>query len=407
MGRNVWVPVVSGPLAPYAAEYSSWLASREYSRWAAADRLYQFDQLSRWLARRGFGAGDLTGEQAERFARERRVAGVVSWSSPRSVALPLAFLRQVGAVPPPALACPNGSLEELLADYGRYLSIERGLCDHTVFDAYVPASRLFLSGLDGVDGPDLGRLAAADVSSFLARECPKRSVSGARDLVCALRSYLRYLHLAGLIAAPLVWAVPSVADLRDRSLPRGLDPAAVRRLLASCDRRRLGGRRDYAILLLLSRLGLRAGEVAAIRLDDIDWRAGTLLVRGKGNREDLLPVPTDVGEAVVSYLRRRPRCECRALFLRVTAPRQGMDRCTVAWVVRAACDRAGLPRVGAHRLRHTAATQMLRAGATLPEIGQVLRHREQKTTAIYAKVDHAALRTLARPWPVDSHDGAS
>lgn len=402
MGRKVWVPVVSGPLAPYAVEYSSWLVSREYSRSAAADRLYQFDQLSRWLAREGLGVGDLIVEQAERFARVRRAAGVVSWSSPRSVALPLEFLRQLGAVPVPVPVCPGGPLEVLIADYGRYLSIERGLCDHTVFDAYVPTARLFLSGLDGVNGPDLGRLGAAVVSSFLARECPKRSVSGARDLVCALRSLLRYLHLAGFTATPLVWVVPSVADLRDRSLPRGLEPAAVRRLLASCDRRRLAGRRDFAILLLLSRLGLRAGEVAAIILDDVDWRAGMLLVHGKGNREDVLPLPTDVGEAIVSYLRRRPRCECRALFLRVTAPRQGMDRCTVAWVVRAACDRAGLPRVGAHRLRHTAATGMLRAGASLPEIGQVLRHREQKTTAIYAKVDHAALRALARPWPSPS-----
>jgi site-specific recombinase XerD len=258
---------------------------------------------------------------------------------------------------------------------------------------------LFLSSLDSSSGLDLARLAAADVSSFLARECPKRSVSGARDLVCALRSLLRYLHLAGLITAPLVWAVPSVADLRDRSLPRDLEPVVVRRLLASCDRRTLVGRRDFAILLLLARLGLRAGEVAAITLDDIDWRAGMLLVHGKGSREDTLPLPADVGEAIVSYLRRRPRCECRALFLRVSAPRQGLNRCTIAWVVRAACDRAGLPRVGAHRLRHTAATQMLRAGATLAEIGQVLRHREQKTTAIYAKVDHAALRPLARPWP--------
>ncbi|MHB8342268.1 MAG: tyrosine-type recombinase/integrase [Mycobacteriales bacterium] len=407
MGRKVWAPVVSGPLARYAAEYSSWLASRAYSPSAAADRLYQFDQLSRWLARQGLGVGELTSERAERFALERRMAGVASWSSPRSVALPLEFLRQLGAVPPPAPVCPNGPLEELLADYGRYLSIERGLCDHTVFYAYVPAARLFLSGLDGANGPDLAALAAADVSLFLARECQKRSVSGARDLVCALRSLLRYLHLAGLIVAPLVWSVPSIADLRDRSLPRGLDPPVVRRLLASCDRRRLTGRRDYAILLLLSRLGLRAGEVAAITLEDIDWRAGMLVVHGKGNREDALPLPTDVGEAIVSYLRRRPRCQCRALFLRVTAPQQGLNRCTVGWVVRAACDRAGLARVGAHRLRHTAATGMLRAGASLAEIGQVLRHREQKTTAIYAKVDYAALRALARPWPVDAHCSVS
>jgi integrase/recombinase XerD len=399
MGRKVWVPVVSGPLASYAEGFSSWLASRAYSRSAAADRLYQFDQLSRWLAGEGLDVGDLTDEQAKRFAQARHAGGVLSWSSSHSVTLPLEYLRLVGVAPLAAPLCPAGPLEVLLADYGGYLSIERGLCDHTVFDGYVPAARLFLSELDGSDGPDLARMSAADVSSFLARECQGRSVSGARDLVCALRSLLRYVHLAGLVTKPLVWAVPSVADLRGVSLPCGLEPSVVRGLLASCDRRRLVGRRDFAILLLLSRLGLRAGEVAAITLDDIDWRAGTLLVHGKGGREDALPLPTDVGEAIVSYLRRRPRCECRALFLRVTAPRQGLNRCTVAWAVRAACDRAGLPRVGAHRLRHTVATQMLRAGASLPEIGQVLRHREQKTTAIYAKVDQTALQALARPWP--------
>ena len=400
MGRQVWVPVVSGPLAPFAEGYESWLRSRAYSPSAAASRVYQFDQLSRWLQLEGLGAGELTGERAERFAATRRAAGLVTWAAPRSAMLPVGYLRGLGVAPPPVPVLARGPFEELLADYRRYLSVERGLSDHTVFDAYEPAARLFLIAV-GADPNSVGldRLCAAQVSSFLAGECPKRSVSGARDLVCALRSLLRYLHVAGLIKIPLVWAVPSVADLRDRSLPRGLDPAAVRRLLASCDRRRLVGRRDYAILLLLSRLGLRAGEVAAMRLDDVDWRRGELLVHGKGSRQDVLPLPVDVGEAMVSYLRRRPRGECRALFLRVTAPWVAMDRCTVAWVVRAACDRAGLPRVGAHRLRHTAATQMLRAGASLAEIGQVLRHREQKTTAIYAKVDRNALRPLAPPWP--------
>jgi integrase/recombinase XerD len=399
MGRRVWVPVVSGPLAPYAAEFASWLASRAYSPKAAANRLYQFDQLSRWLEREGLGVGELTGEQAERFAAARRAAGLVTWAAPQSAMLPVGYLRSLGVAPAATPMVAQGPLEELLEDYCRYLRVERALCDHTVLDAYVPAARLFLAGWDGPVGLGLERMRVADVSSFLARECLKRSVTGARDLVCALRSLLRYLHLAGLIDAPLVWAVPSVADLRDRSLPRGLEPVAVRRLLASCDRRTLVGRRDYAVLLLLARLGLRAGEVAAIRLDDIDWRAGLLLVRGKGSRQDVLPLPVDVGEAIVSYLRRRPRCECRTLFLRAMAPREGLDRCTVAWVVRAACDRAGLPRVGAHRLRHTAATEMLRAGASLPEIGEVLRHHEPKTTAIYAKVDRKALRPLARPWP--------
>jgi integrase/recombinase XerD len=399
MGKRVWVPVVSGPLAPYAPGFASWLTSRAYSPKAAANRLYQFDRLSRWLEREGLGVGELTGEQAERFAAARRAAGLVTWAAPESAILPVRYLRSLGVAPAATPVVAQGPLEELLEEYCRYLRVERALCDHTVLDAYVPAARLFLAGWDDPDGLGLERMRAADVSSFLARECPKRSVTGARDLVCALRSFLRYLHLAGLIDTPLMWAVPSVADLRDRSLPRGLDPVAVKKLLGSCDRRRLIGRRDYAVLLLLSRLGLRAGEVAAIRLDDIDWRAGLLLVRGKGSRQDVLPLPVDVGEAIVSYLRRRPRCECRALFLRVMAPREGLNRCTVAWVVRAACDRAGLPRVGAHRLRHTAATEMLRAGASLPEIGQVLRHHEPKTTAIYAKVDRKALRPLARPWP--------
>jgi integrase/recombinase XerD len=399
MGKKVRVPVVSGPLAAYAAGFESWLRSQAYSLSAAADRLCQFDQVSRWLEREGLGVGELTDEQAERFVTARRAAGKVTWVSPRSVALLLGYLRELGVAPVPAPPVALGPLEELLADYRRYLRMERGLSEHTVLDTYGPAARLFLAGREGPDGLGLERLRAADVSSFLARGCPRRSVTGARDLVCALRSLLRYLHLAGLIEAPLAWAVPPVADLRDRTLPRGLDPGAVNKLLASCDRRTLPGRRDYAILLLLTRLGLRAGEVAGLRLDDVDWRHGELLVRGKGGRQDVLPLPADAGEALVSYLRRRPRCQCRALFLRVTAPRRELNRCTVAWVVRAACDRAGLPRAGAHRLRHTAATGMLRAGASLPEIGQVLRHREQKTTAIYAKVDRTALRALARPWP--------
>ena len=223
-------------------------------------------------------------------------------------------------------------------------------------------------------------------------------MSGARDLVCALRSFLRFLHLAGLIEAPLVWAVPSVADLRDRTLPRGLEPAAVRSCWPAATG---GGRLGVAITrsCCCSRgLGCaRRGRRDPARRHRL--AAGELLVRGKGGRQDVLPLPVDVGEALVSYLRRRPRCESRALFLRMTAPRHGLNPHTIGWIVREACARAGLPRVGAHRLRHTAATEMLRQGASLAEIGQVLRHREQKTTAIYAKVDRKALRALARPWP--------
>ncbi|MCA1693351.1 MAG: hypothetical protein LC749_00715 [Actinobacteria bacterium] len=191
MGRKVWVPVVSGPLAPYAAGFSSWLASRAYSPSAAADRLYQFDQLSRWLGREGLGVGDLTGERAERFAEARRAAGLVSWASPQSVALPLGYLRQLGAAPAPAPVCPGGPLEELLADYCRYLSVERRLCDHTVFDAYGPVARLFLSGWENPDGLGLERLSAAEVSSswsvsVRSAACRERAIWYVRcDRCCA------------------------------------------------------------------------------------------------------------------------------------------------------------------------------------------------------------------------------
>jgi integrase/recombinase XerD len=192
-----------------------------------------------------------------------------------------------------------------------------------------------------------------------------------------------------------------VAALKGRSLPQALDSATITALLEACDRRRTVGRCNYAILLLLSRLGLRASEVAGLSLDDVGWRAGEIVVRGKGGRVDSLPLPVDVGEAVASYLRRRPSEPdgCRALFLKIATPSGPMSRYAVGAVVREACWRAGMPRMGCHRLRHTAATGMLRSGATLEEIGQVLRHRERRTTAIYARVDRATLRAVAMPWP--------
>jgi len=393
------VPVPAGPLASYAAGYGSWLAERGYSRWTVAHRLRQLDLLSRWLEHEGLRADELTSERVERFAAALRAGGRSSWLAARGMSLPMGYLRELGVAPAVAALVVDDPVERLLTDYGRYLFDERALTKHTVLVRYVPAARLFLGGVLEADGSGLERVTAADVSGFLARECPRHSVAGARELVWALRSFLRYLHVAGLISAPLQWAVPSVADLRDRSLPRGLGPAVVRALLASCDRRRTVGRRDYAVLLLLSRLGLRAGEVAALTLDDIDWRSGELLVAGKGGCYDRLPLSADVGEAIVSYLRRRPGIEDRALFVRVIAPAGAIRSSAVSGIVRSACRRAGLPSVGSHALRHTAATEMLKQGASLPEIGEVLRHREQKTTAIYAKVDRKRLRPLARPWP--------
>jgi integrase/recombinase XerD len=396
MGRRVRRCVVRGPLAPWASGFDGWLAGRGFSPSSVFHRLCLLASLSRWLEREGLGAGELTGERAELFLAERQAAGYVTWVSPRCMALPLAFLREVGAVPSAAGVAAEGPVEELLVGYREYLALERGLAGSTIVE-YERTARVFLE--QRPLGLELERLTAADVSGFLSLECSRRSVPGSRKLVSGLRPLLRYLHVAGLIGSPLVWAVPGVADQRDRSLPRGLDAAVVARLLASCDRRRTVGRRDYAILLLLVRLGLRAGEVAAMQLEDLDWRRGEVLVRGKRDRHDRLPLPVDVGEALVSYLRRRGGDGGRSVFLKVNAPAGPVHGDTVRGVVKDACDRAGVPRVGAHRLRHTAATGMLREGASLVEIAQVLRHREVKTTAIYAAVDRTRLRPLARPWP--------
>ena len=396
MGRWFWSSGVLGPLAPYAPGFERWLVARGFSESSMSKRLWQLGHLSRWLEREGLTVGELTPGRLGQFVAARRASGYVTWVSSRSPKLPLAYLHEIGVAPVPTVA--EGPIEWLLGDYRRYLVRERGLAQTTIA-RYERVARLFLEEREHTDGFALEGLCAADVSLFLARECPKCSVSGARCLVAGLRALLHYLHVAGLTCASLRWAVPVLADQRDRTLPRGLEPAAVAKLLASCDRRRTVGRRDYAILLLLVRLGLRAGEVAAIRLDDIDWRHGEILVRGKGARLDRLPLPVDAGEALVSYLRRRPRSEYRGLFLCVLAPRGPVNGEVISATVRSACLRAGLAPVGAHRLRHTAATEMLRAGASLAEIAQVLRHRHLKTTAVYAKVDRAALRALARPWP--------
>lgn len=294
----------------------------------------------------------------------------------------------------------DDTLERVLAGYRSYLLLERGVSASTV-ECYEPRARRFLSQRQDLVGLGLDRLTAVDVSGFLAREAPLRGDGEARVLVVVVRSVLRYLYAAGLIAGPLEWAVPAVATIRERSLPGAVEPGAVAALLSSCDRERTVGVRDYAILLLLARLGLRASEVCWLTLDDVDWRAGETLIHGKGGRTDLLPVPVDVGEALVAYLRRRPPgpVGCRALFLKMKSPVGPMSRSTVKGVVRLAGLRAGVAGVSPHRLRHTAATQMLHAGASLEEIGQVLRHRERRTTAIYARVDRTTLRTIAQPWP--------
>lgn len=288
--------------------------------------------------------------------------------------------------------------ETLLARYRDYLMSERGLVASTA-EGYVHYVRPFLATRAGVDGVDVPGLTAADVTRFVVATCPGQAHGSAKLTVTALRSLLRFLHAEGLVTTSLASAVPSVASWRLAALPRRLEGGEVERLLASCDRRTVTGRRDYAVLMLLARLGLRSGEVCSLRLDDVDWRAGELTVCGKGRRTERMPLPADVGQALAAYLRRgRPAtAEGRTVFVRVRAPHRPLN--SVSYIVEIAARRAGLGRLHAHALRHTLATQMVRAGVPLPEVGQVLRHRRLLTTAIYAKVDREGLRLVARPWP--------
>jgi integrase/recombinase XerD len=288
--------------------------------------------------------------------------------------------------------------EELLEGFVGYLRRERGLRERSV-EAYVWDVGRFLAQ---VGDRDLRALTAADVSAVALIELDGgRAPATVRRFACALRSFLRYCVVFGVVEHDLSSAVLPVSGRRRSLLPKGVTSSQAATLLAGCDRGSSTGRRDYAVLVVILRLGLRASEVATLRLDHIDWRAGQLMVRGKGGRVDELPLPTDVGAAIAAYLRDgRPRdATAREVFLRVQPPAAAMTRAGVTHIVEAASRRAGIEVVRAHRLRHTAATDMLGHGAALAEIGQVLRHGSPGSTAVYARVDVARLRTIARPWP--------
>jgi site-specific recombinase XerD len=391
---------VTGPLQVYAPGFAGELARLGYTIESAYGQMLVMAHLSRWLADEGLDAAGLTPAVAERFLAARRAAGYSLYLSPKALVPLLGYLRRLGVVPEP-VPVPATPVEALLGRYQRYLVTERGLVPETA-RGYADFVRPFLAGREKDGGLRLEELTAAGVTAFVLATCPGKPKGSAKLTVTSLRSLLGFLHVEGLIAEPLGQFVPSVASWRLAGLPKALEPGQVAALLASCDRRAATGRRDFAMLTLLARMGLRAGEVAALALDDIDWRAGEIIVRGKGSRAERLPLPADVGEAIAAYLRDGrpgPFEAARQVFLRVRAPHRGLTTSGVTQAVFAAGQRAGIGRVFAHQLRHSAATGMLAAGAPLTEIGQVLRHRRLLSTAIYAKADTEALRVLARRWP--------
>jgi len=388
-----------GPLAPHLDAYLKRIEQEGFLPSSVPMQMYAIARFSNWLRTGQVDLHQVDEATVERFLN--RDLDVVHSAESAPLRRFLAMLREMGvtAAKPPE---PRNCRQRFVDEYRRYLLRERGLADTSLLN-YVPFAEQLLSSRFGQSDINLSELTAMDVTKFMQDRVHQLSPGRAKLLVTALRSFLRYLRHQGEISIDLAGCVPAVAVWSLSTLPKFLPAGTVQRVLDHCERDTPDGKRNYAILLALARLGLRACEIVSLSLDDIDWDNGRVTIRCKGGRWVQLPLPADVGEAIAIYLRSgRPRCVCRHVFLRHRAPIHGFSHSiTVSTIVRRALIRTGIEsaRKGAHLFRHTLATDLLREGASLDEIGELLRHRSPNTTALYAKVDVTALRTLALPWP--------
>jgi site-specific recombinase XerD len=391
-----------GPLEPHVDGFAALLQQLGYCRTNGWQKVKLVADLSRWLERKHLTLQQLNEAQTDAFLKARWQR--VSWRSGDQITMKqlLGQLRKSQLIPasPPA---EQGDIDRLELEYSTFLLQERAFAPASV-QQYMVVMRRFLSDRFPNGKARLNNLCAKDVTDFVLHDTSNRGRRSAQLMAAVLRSFLGFLFQRGQIKINLVGAVPAVAGWRLSELPRFLEAEQVEKVLQSCDRRRRVGKRDFAVLLLLARLGLRAGEVANLTLEDINWRAGEILIRGKGARVDKLPLLEDVGQALVDYLQRgRPDCLSRRVFIHSKAPYVGFGNPpnTVCAIVRKAlaCAHIESRHQGAHVLRHSLATRMLGRGASLAQIGQVLRHQQVQTTEIYAKVDLTALKRLALPWP--------
>jgi site-specific recombinase XerD len=385
-------------VGPIASSFAKFLAREGYVPFTINAKLSLVADLSRWLKRRGLPLAKLDERTLKQFHHYRRSS--IRRGDVFTGRQLLEFLRSIELIPAPLQKVDSTALGKLMQDYERFLSSECGLARTTVI-GYLLIARRFLTEQFGDKALRLQDLRPQNLHRFILGQVRRVSRAHAGATVTALRSLLRFLRQRGAIETDLANSLFGVARWRLSHIPKSLPPDHVRRLLQCCDRNSPSGQRDYAILLLLARLGLRGGEVRSMTLDDLDWERGEIVVRGKGQRLERLPLPKDVGAALVHYLRYvRPTCSTRKVFIRAKAPRYGLRLSAICCVVRRALKRAGLNPdfKGAHLLRHSLATKMLNRGASLEEIGQLLRHRQPTTTQIYAKVDIKALRSIAMPW---------
>ena len=390
----------ANPIGSRLDGFTAWLSQRGYAWTTIRQHVWALGAFGRWLHRRGRSVRDLRRRDADDFCRRR--CGVHRRDrDTAALGLLLDYLEAARLISVPAPVIDRSPRAQLKDRYEAYLQRDRALSPITITRHWFVLRR-FLVERFGDGSIDLRALRPDDVTRYLLRHVPAQSRFSTH--VSTLRSFLRFLWQAGDTDRDLGGAIPPIRRWRLVEVPKYLPVTEVAHLLASVDQTSARGRRNYAILLLLARLGLRAGEVVRLELQDLDWRAGELTVRGKGSVHARLPLPRDVGAALATYLRTdRPTCATRRVFVCLKAPHRGLGHpATVSTLVHCALNRAGLtpPTTGAHLLRHSLATDLLRHGTSLGDIGEVLRHRLPQTTEIYAKVDVDRLRTLAQPWPI-------
>ena len=391
--------VPEGPLAEWVCPFQMEMVRLGFTARTAQDNAYVMACLSRWLRQKGLALAQLGVSELEEFVGWRRDRGYQRWRSVRSLREILAFLRKAGLIPAEQVQQRTDPVTALVERYAVYLRRERRLRENTITGRAGVAEQFLRTLL--IDGQiRLDLLGPKAVVEFVLASRQRYAVGSMKTLTVCLRSLLRYLFADGIIDRDYSGSVPAVAGWRLSTLPPSQEDGALLALLGACDRSTPLGLRDYAVLLLMARLGLRAVEIAALCLEDLDWRRGEIVIHGKGGRIDRLPLPTDVGAALADYLRRGRRpSTVRQVFLRTIAPEAAMSRQSVVMVPRCASKRAGIPIIAAHRLRHRAACRVLADGGNMGEVAQLLRHESHATAAIYAKVDLAALSAAARPWP--------
>ena len=392
-----------GPLAVHVEAFATSLREQGYARYSISRHVLLTAEFSHWLGQQGVAVCRLTSAHSQQYLQARTQRVQLARGDAAALEHLLEFLRNQGIVPgEKRVPCSRTSVDKYLHAYTQYLREVRGLAPRTI-DTYTPFIRQFLTACFGARRVVLSQVQANDVVSFVQRQAAQLQPKRAKILTSALRSFLQYARMRGVVKRDLAAAVPIVPNWSLSTIPRAIGADQVQQLLQSIDQSTALGRRDYAILLLLARLGLRAGEIVTLELDDLDWHAGQLTVRGKSGQRHELPLPPDVGKALATYLQHgRPQSSNRRVFLRAKAPIRGFhNSCGISSLVRHRLQRTNLatPTYGAHQFRHGLATEMLRQGAALGEIGEVLGHRSPETTKIYTKVDLDALRSLAVVWP--------